>query len=246
MNERKPTWSCPVCDKKIPFHSLVVDGLFTEILESSRSEKCTEVAFLEKPSSGQGYGATTIEWDPIVKEEKNIKQEPKPETSKRTANAPIDLSPQSGSSQAKKSKKDEPEVIDLLSSDEDEGASGGPVDLRRHSSESDDTIVEGTSSDEQSEDEYFANVFRRSKKGNKGEVIDRNLRSGLGGESSRNNSAFNLTTRQPQPPSSPLDDSGIKYRTCINRLADIFVCLLRSLSLMHARSRAIVLPPPRN
>ncbi|XP_077988853.1 E3 SUMO-protein ligase PIAS2-like [Glandiceps talaboti] len=35
MNEKKPTWICPVCDKKAPFDSLVIDGLFTEILHTS-------------------------------------------------------------------------------------------------------------------------------------------------------------------------------------------------------------------
>lgn len=202
MNERKPTWSCPVCDKKIPFPTLVVDGLFTEILSSSRSGKCSEVAFLEKPSSSQGFG--NIEWDPIVKEEKTVKQEPKTETSKRASNAPIDLSPQSSSPQAKKSKKDEPEVIDLLSSDEDDGTVDGPMDLRRNSSESDETIVDGSSGD--SDEEYFNDVCRRSKKVNKNEGIERLLRSGMRGESSR--SAPSTASRQP-PPRSP-GDSGIE------------------------------------
>ncbi|XP_038839879.1 E3 SUMO-protein ligase PIAS2-like isoform X1 [Salvelinus namaycush] len=32
MNEKKPTWVCPVCDKKAPYESLIIDGLFMEIL----------------------------------------------------------------------------------------------------------------------------------------------------------------------------------------------------------------------
>ncbi|NP_001161630.1 PIAS-like protein [Saccoglossus kowalevskii] len=35
MNEKKPTWICPVCDKQAPYDSLIIDGLFTEILASS-------------------------------------------------------------------------------------------------------------------------------------------------------------------------------------------------------------------
>ncbi|KAG7283802.1 hypothetical protein CRUP_034426 [Coryphaenoides rupestris] len=34
MNEKKPTWVCPVCDKKAPYEHLIIDGLFMEILNS--------------------------------------------------------------------------------------------------------------------------------------------------------------------------------------------------------------------
>lgn len=26
MNEKKPTWTCPVCDKKAPYDTLIIDG----------------------------------------------------------------------------------------------------------------------------------------------------------------------------------------------------------------------------
>lgn len=32
MNEKKPTWICPVCDKKAAYESLILDGIFMEIL----------------------------------------------------------------------------------------------------------------------------------------------------------------------------------------------------------------------
>uniref|UniRef100_A0A8C6UAN7 Protein inhibitor of activated STAT, 2 n=1 Tax=Neogobius melanostomus TaxID=47308 RepID=A0A8C6UAN7_9GOBI len=32
MNEKKPSWICPVCDKKATYESLIIDGLFLEIL----------------------------------------------------------------------------------------------------------------------------------------------------------------------------------------------------------------------
>uniref|UniRef100_A0A8C1YRE0 Protein inhibitor of activated STAT, 2 n=1 Tax=Cyprinus carpio TaxID=7962 RepID=A0A8C1YRE0_CYPCA len=38
MNEKKPTWICPVCDKKATYESLIIDGLFMEILND-----CTDV-----------------------------------------------------------------------------------------------------------------------------------------------------------------------------------------------------------
>ena len=34
MNERKPTWICPVCDKSILYDSLAIDGYFSDILSS--------------------------------------------------------------------------------------------------------------------------------------------------------------------------------------------------------------------
>ncbi|GBP70100.1 E3 SUMO-protein ligase PIAS4 [Eumeta japonica] len=44
MNERKPTWLCPVCDRPAPYDSLVVDGYFQEVLTSPRlSSDCNEI-----------------------------------------------------------------------------------------------------------------------------------------------------------------------------------------------------------
>ena len=34
MNERKPTWNCPVCDSKANYSDLLIDGYFQEVLES--------------------------------------------------------------------------------------------------------------------------------------------------------------------------------------------------------------------
>ncbi|XP_075995051.1 E3 SUMO-protein ligase PIAS1 isoform X2 [Genypterus blacodes] len=45
MNEKKPTWVCPVCDKKAPYEHLIIDGLFMEILNSCSD--CDEIQFLE-------------------------------------------------------------------------------------------------------------------------------------------------------------------------------------------------------
>nr|XP_057933234.1 E3 SUMO-protein ligase PIAS1-like isoform X2 [Doryrhamphus excisus] len=45
MNEKKPTWVCPVCDKKAPYEHLIIDGLFVEILNSCTD--CDEIQFKE-------------------------------------------------------------------------------------------------------------------------------------------------------------------------------------------------------
>ncbi|KAJ0056467.1 hypothetical protein NL108_008058, partial [Boleophthalmus pectinirostris] len=48
MNEKKPTWVCPVCDKKAPYGHLIIDGLFVEILNNCTD--CDEIQFKEDGS----------------------------------------------------------------------------------------------------------------------------------------------------------------------------------------------------
>eukprot|EP00795_Rhopilema_esculentum_P005897 gene5897-11232_t len=48
MNERKPNWTCPVCDKKAFYDQLIVDGLFTEILRSAPDSN--DIVFLQDGS----------------------------------------------------------------------------------------------------------------------------------------------------------------------------------------------------
>ncbi|KAJ7419591.1 E3 SUMO-protein ligase PIAS1 [Pitangus sulphuratus] len=48
MNEKKPTWVCPVCDKKAPYEHLIIDGLFMEILKFCTD--CDEIQFKEDGS----------------------------------------------------------------------------------------------------------------------------------------------------------------------------------------------------
>ncbi|XP_016886813.2 E3 SUMO-protein ligase PIAS4-A [Cynoglossus semilaevis] len=45
MNEKKPTWTCPVCDKPAPFKLLTIDGLLSEILKQT-SEDIEEIEYL--------------------------------------------------------------------------------------------------------------------------------------------------------------------------------------------------------
>ncbi|XP_069796709.1 E3 SUMO-protein ligase PIAS3-like isoform X2 [Narcine bancroftii] len=61
MNEKKATWVCPVCDKKAPYDSLIIDGLFMEIL--NLCTHCDEILFKEDGS-----------WNPM--QPKRVKQEP--------------------------------------------------------------------------------------------------------------------------------------------------------------------------
>ncbi|XP_072269590.1 E3 SUMO-protein ligase PIAS2 isoform X2 [Pyxicephalus adspersus] len=47
MNEKKPTWICPVCDKKAGYESLILDGLFMEILN-----QCSDVDEIQFQEDG--------------------------------------------------------------------------------------------------------------------------------------------------------------------------------------------------
>uniref|UniRef100_A0A4W3HKV3 Protein inhibitor of activated STAT, 2 n=1 Tax=Callorhinchus milii TaxID=7868 RepID=A0A4W3HKV3_CALMI len=108
MNEKKPTWICPVCDKKATYESLIIDGLFMEILNS-----CTdvdEIKFLEN-------GA----WCPMRPKKESLKlssQCPKVESTTSVSKSGA-ATPASESSSSKKV-----EVIDLTldssSSEEEE------------------------------------------------------------------------------------------------------------------------------
>ncbi|KAG7456818.1 hypothetical protein MATL_G00239970 [Megalops atlanticus] len=65
MNEKKPTWTCPVCDKPAPFELLTIDGLLSEILKET--EDVEEIEYLADGS-----------WRPI-REEKERERSSTPE-----------------------------------------------------------------------------------------------------------------------------------------------------------------------
>ncbi|XP_068172164.1 E3 SUMO-protein ligase PIAS1-like isoform X2 [Antennarius striatus] len=123
MNEKKPTWVCPVCDKKAPYEHLIIDGLFVEILNSCLD--CDEIQFKEDGS-----------WAPMkskreVQEVSTASYNNGLDGSCRTS-TPSDQRSSSashGSSNGSNSKK--VEVIDLTldSSSDDEGQDSPPLPL---------------------------------------------------------------------------------------------------------------------
>ncbi|KAH9362514.1 hypothetical protein HPB48_015572 [Haemaphysalis longicornis] len=54
MNERKPTWICPVCGKPAPFSMLLIDGLFKEVAEKAPRDCCEP---LLRPRRGSSLGS---------------------------------------------------------------------------------------------------------------------------------------------------------------------------------------------
>ncbi|XP_074601648.1 E3 SUMO-protein ligase Su(var)2-10 isoform X2 [Brevipalpus obovatus] len=103
MNEKKPTWVCPVCDKSALYQDLVIDGLFTDILNQAPID-CTEVQFHEDGS-----------WTHILPKKDSIETLNENHSHKKLKNS---QSP-SPKSTPKKSKS-EVEIITLDSESEDE------------------------------------------------------------------------------------------------------------------------------
>ncbi|XP_039766856.1 E3 SUMO-protein ligase PIAS3 isoform X2 [Ornithorhynchus anatinus] len=110
MNEKKPTWTCPVCDKKAPYESLVIDGLFLEILDSVSD--CDEIQFMEDGS-----------WCPMKPKKEAAEVCPPPGC------GGLEAGPAFGAEGPAPEKKPKVEVIDLTldsSSEEEEERDEGP------------------------------------------------------------------------------------------------------------------------
>ncbi|BFZ22684.1 hypothetical protein BsWGS_25723 [Bradybaena similaris] len=61
MNERKPTWMCPVCNRPCPYDKLIIDGYLVEICQQSPS--CLDIVFNENGS-----------WTPMNPQKENANQ----------------------------------------------------------------------------------------------------------------------------------------------------------------------------
>ncbi|XP_055363391.1 E3 SUMO-protein ligase PIAS1 isoform X2 [Betta splendens] len=121
MNEKKPTWVCPVCDKKAPYEHLIIDGLFVEILNSCMD--CDEIQFKEDGS-----------WAPM-RSKKELQEVSA--ASYNGLDGPCRTSEQrsSSSSRSDGSNSKKVEVIDLTldSSSDDEGQDSPPPLLPKRS-----------------------------------------------------------------------------------------------------------------
>ncbi|XP_036274073.1 E3 SUMO-protein ligase PIAS2 isoform X7 [Pipistrellus kuhlii] len=107
MNEKKPTWICPVCDKKAAYESLILDGLFMEILSD-----CSDVDEIKFQEDGS--------WCPMrpKKEAMKVSSQPCPKIESSSV-----LSKPCSVTVANEASKKKVDVIDLTiesSSDEEE------------------------------------------------------------------------------------------------------------------------------
>ncbi|XP_017385181.1 E3 SUMO-protein ligase PIAS2 isoform X2 [Cebus imitator] len=107
MNEKKPTWICPVCDKKAAYESLILDGLFMEILND-----CSDVDEIKFQEDGS--------WCPMRPKKEAMKVSSQPCTKIESSSV---LSKPCSVTVASEASKKKVDVIDLTiesSSDEEE------------------------------------------------------------------------------------------------------------------------------
>ncbi|XP_036385530.1 E3 SUMO-protein ligase PIAS2-like isoform X2 [Megalops cyprinoides] len=115
MNEKKPTWICPVCDKKAAYESLIIDGLFMEILND-----CSDVDEIKFQEDGS--------WCPMRPKKEALKVSPQlcPNLESSTLVRPCSVIPSTEPSSVKKA-----DVIDLtLESSEEEEEEDPPLKKR--------------------------------------------------------------------------------------------------------------------
>ncbi|KAJ8673121.1 hypothetical protein QAD02_004383 [Eretmocerus hayati] len=120
MNERKPTWNCPVCDKPALYDNLTIDGYFQEVLNSNKLlPDVNEIQLLQDGS-----------WENLVlKKEKDKDKSEKIEVtkspSKQDVDVTVDLDETKDVPSTPSAPKDKKRalVIDLISSSEDEDES---------------------------------------------------------------------------------------------------------------------------
>ena len=112
MNERKPTWNCPVCDRKAFYDDLLIDGYYQEILDSKKTVD-EENVILEKDGT----------WKPVPKEETDGEAKDKSSPTKRGESESNSTSPSKDgknkeSSTNGKKGAEEVDCIDLSDDDE--------------------------------------------------------------------------------------------------------------------------------
>ncbi|CAK9822377.1 E3 SUMO-protein ligase PIAS3 [Anthophora retusa] len=112
MNERKPTWNCPVCDKAALYDNLVIDGYFQEVLNSKKLlPDVNEIQLLQDGS-----------WENLVlkKEKDKEKSETKVITNSQDRKIDVDTVDLDESSPAPPKEKKRAVIIDLISDSDDD------------------------------------------------------------------------------------------------------------------------------
>lgn len=180
MNERKPTFVCPVCNKQLKFGDLCIDGYFMDVIKNLSIDAGNEI---ELSADGSWLPALKVkqEADDCGPPAKKLKSEPV------KANKTIDLDDdiailsddddddskpeQVSAPTVSSTSKGEPEVIDLLdSSDEEEEPTSKAVG-QTHADEDTRQTIQSESGqetvqqqEEESEEEIGIRPRRKNKK----------------------------------------------------------------------------------
>ncbi|XP_029164268.1 E3 SUMO-protein ligase PIAS3 isoform X2 [Nylanderia fulva] len=124
MNERKPTWNCPVCDKPALYDHLVIDGYFQEVLNSNKLlPDVNEIQLLQDGS-----------WENLVLKKEKDKEKTETKAPGDGASSrenkidvdTVDLDESNPTTPAPKEKK-RAVIIDLISDSEDDDEDNTPT-----------------------------------------------------------------------------------------------------------------------
>ncbi|XP_034177830.1 E3 SUMO-protein ligase Su(var)2-10 isoform X2 [Osmia lignaria lignaria] len=136
MNERKPTWNCPVCDKPALYDNLVIDGYFQDVLNSKKLlPDVNEIQLLQDGS-----------WENLVlkKEKDKDKSETKVIINSENRKIDVDTVDLDESNLTPPKEKKRAVIIDLISDSDDD-------DEHATSTQSTKKIATGTSSPKKSQ-----------------------------------------------------------------------------------------------
>lgn len=172
MNEKKPTWNCPVCDRYAPYEDLVIDSYYSEILK--KANDCEDIQFnsngdwsrieiIKKKSSSTTSTSNSVSNKTDTKDE--VKLETK--TQIDTNESVIQLTPvkeqQQQSEKPKEIVKSKEVVIDLtLDSDSEDEATSKKASNRSQSSNYDNERPSSAKNKLQEEDNLNQQRKRQS------------------------------------------------------------------------------------
>ncbi|XP_019866562.1 E3 SUMO-protein ligase PIAS2 isoform X2 [Aethina tumida] len=134
MNERKPTWMCPVCDKPALYDNLVIDGYFQEVLSSNTLPSDASEIQLHKDGS---WSTQQIEKKPVAQ---TVKAQAI-DDSIEIITDDVEIVSTNASSSTDKVKKEEPSDNKTISLVDDKNSKKDVVDLTLSDSDDDEPLA---------------------------------------------------------------------------------------------------------
>jgi len=108
MNEKKPKWVCPVCNKAAYYENLLIDGYFSEVLNSRKLPRGEHEIVLQNDAS----------WAPLVIPKKKDENEDK--VKQENASSESDEETKKDQQPKETTKKEKVETLDLDDDESDE------------------------------------------------------------------------------------------------------------------------------
>jgi len=110
MNEKKPKWVCPVCNKSAYYENLLIDGYFSEVLNSKKLPRGEHEIVLQSDAS----------WDPLVIPKKKDENDAKVKQENESSESDEDSNKKEDKKKDTTTKKEKVETLDLDDDESDE------------------------------------------------------------------------------------------------------------------------------